>query len=69
MSQHLTLQHLPDGEWIKSPLSGPSGNCVEAMRAGNSVVVRDSKDPDGPQLTFTFAEWRAFVDGVETFRI
>ncbi|MER7543724.1 DUF397 domain-containing protein [Actinomadura sp.] len=25
------------------------------------VAVRDSKDPDGPQLVFGAAEWRAFA--------
>jgi len=27
-------------------------------------AVRDSKDPAGPVLTFTAAEWTAFTDGV-----
>jgi hypothetical protein len=27
-------------------------------------AVRDSKDPAGPKLIFTLAEWRAFVAGV-----
>jgi len=26
--------------------------------------MRDSKDPDGPKLVFTPAEWAAFVAGV-----
>jgi hypothetical protein len=27
--------------------------------------MRDSKDPDGPVLTFTPAEWEAFTLGVQ----
>ncbi|HKT05478.1 MAG TPA: DUF397 domain-containing protein, partial [Rugosimonospora sp.] len=27
--------------------------------------VRDSKDPHGPVLEFTAAEWSAFVDGAK----
>lgn len=27
------------------------------------VYVRDSKDPDGPVLRFSSAEWAAFVAG------
>jgi hypothetical protein len=27
--------------------------------------VRDSKDPDGPVLAFSLAEWRAFAIGVK----
>jgi hypothetical protein len=30
------------------------------------VAVRDSKDPDGPALTFTPAEWRVSTAGVRT---
>ena len=28
------------------------------------IVMRDSKDPEGPMLRFTKAEWDAFLDGV-----
>ncbi len=31
---------------------------------GGEVLVRDSKKPDGPMLSYTAEEWRAFVDGV-----
>jgi hypothetical protein len=50
--------------WMKSAASGPGG-CVEvgAGEAGE-VLMRDSKDPVGPVLRFTWAEWRAFVDGI-----
>jgi hypothetical protein len=29
------------------------------------VLVRDSKDPAGPRLAFTAAEWVAFLAGVK----
>jgi hypothetical protein len=29
------------------------------------VLVRDSKDPDGPKLAFTTAEWDAFLAGAK----
>ncbi|WP_422734287.1 DUF397 domain-containing protein [Micromonospora sp. WMMD558] len=49
--------------WVKSTRSsGNSGDCVEV--AGNLpgvVAVRDSKDRQGPVLTFPPAAWRAFV--------
>jgi hypothetical protein len=32
------------------------------------MAVRDSKDPDGPKLTFTMAEWRAFSTQVVSGR-
>jgi hypothetical protein len=33
--------------------------------AVESVVVRDSKDPQGPVLTFSPDEWSAFVTDVD----
>jgi hypothetical protein len=49
--------------WRKSSLSD-SADCVEvAFVERHQVLVRDSKDPDGPVLQFTGAEWKAFVAG------
>jgi uncharacterized protein DUF397 len=50
--------------WFKSTFSGVSGNCVEVAFAAGDVAVRDSKDPAGPALRFTAAEWLAFLAGV-----
>ncbi|MGK5441743.1 DUF397 domain-containing protein [Micromonospora sp. URMC 105] len=49
--------------WRKSSRSnGQGGNCVEvADNLPGVVAVRDSKDPDGPALTFGPDAWRAFV--------
>ena len=30
----------------------------------DAVALRDSKDPDGPILTFTKEEWAAFTAGI-----
>ena len=51
--------------WIKSSYSGPTGgNCVEiAFLADDDVAMRNSRDPDGPALVFTRAEWAAFLGG------
>jgi hypothetical protein len=51
--------------WIKSSRSGPTGgNCVEvAFLAGGDVAMRNSRDPGGPALIFTRAEWEAFLGG------
>ncbi|MFI6796667.1 DUF397 domain-containing protein [Streptosporangium canum] len=53
--------------WRKSSRSGDNGGqCVEvADNLPGVVAVRDSKDPDGPKLLFTPAEWRSFVGGVK----
>jgi hypothetical protein len=50
-------------DWKKSSFSTANGDCVELADTLDGVAVRDSKDPDGPVLTFTRAEWRAFLDG------
>jgi hypothetical protein len=49
--------------WRKSSYSGGNGgNCVEmASVVGPLVAVRDSKDPNGPNLAFTTPMWQSFV--------
>ncbi|MDG4788466.1 DUF397 domain-containing protein [Micromonospora sp. WMMD1102] len=49
--------------WHKSTRSsGNSGNCVEVADNLPGVVgVRDSKDRQGPALTFDPRAWRSFV--------
>lgn len=55
----------PRGVWIKSSLSGHNGNCVEVSGlTGDKIQVRDSKHPRGAVLSFTPAEWDAFLGGV-----
>jgi hypothetical protein len=51
-------------DWVRSSRSGDTDQCVEVRRPHDSVVyVRDSKDPGGPILRFSAAEWTAFVAG------
>lgn len=52
--------------WVKSSFSDQHGNeCVEVATLSDDVrAVRDSKNPTGPVLTFSTAEWSAFVHGV-----
>lgn len=47
--------------WRKSSYSGGSGECVEIGWPVAAVAVRDSKNPDGPTLTFPVRDWRAFL--------
>ena len=52
--------------WRKSTYSGGNGGgCVEVAAAENDIAVRDSKDPDGPRLHFSIADWRAFLARVK----
>jgi hypothetical protein len=41
-----------------------SGECVEVCFEGEAVLVRGSRDPDGPMLSFTHAEWREFCAAI-----
>lgn len=52
--------------WRKSTYSTTNGGgCVEvATNLPGIIAVRDSKDRQGPVLTFTPAEWQAFTAGV-----
>jgi len=52
--------------WIKATASTGNGACVEVARGGeDEVLVRNSRDPEGPVLSFTKAEWHAFRAGVK----
>ena len=51
--------------WRTSSHSNDLDTCIEvAGLSGGGWAVRDSKDPHGPILIFTTAEWTAFVGGV-----
>ena len=39
--------------------------CCVAVRIGETVEIRDTKNPKGPSLSFNKGEWKAFVKGVK----
>jgi hypothetical protein len=53
--------------FTKSTHSSTDGSCVEVANdvACDKILVRDSKDPSGPVLTFTPPEWEAFLAGTK----
>ncbi|MFQ6399176.1 DUF397 domain-containing protein [Nocardia sp. KC 131] len=56
---------LSGAQWFKSSRSSGGQDCVEVAHLdGGLVGVRDSKNPGGPALVFTPAEWDAFTGGV-----
>jgi hypothetical protein len=59
------MDDLTHAVWRKSSRSGAGNECVEiAELADGGRAVRDSKNPTGPVLRFTSAEWVAFTAGV-----
>lgn len=59
------MDELIHAVWRKSSRSGGGGECVEvAGLADGSRAVRDSKNPTGPTLLLTPAQWAAFTAGL-----
>jgi hypothetical protein len=55
----------PARQWRTSSWSA-GGDCVELAADELGVHVRNSRSPDEGCLSFTFAEWRAFVSGAKS---
>lgn len=67
---------LANATWRKSSHSAQSGTCVEIAcirvpdapadhhRVAPMIVMRDSKNPDGPVLWLAETDWHAFLDSV-----
>lgn len=61
----MTNPDLSRAIWRTSSHSGGNGNCVEvAANLPGIIAVRDSKNPAGPELTFSPASWAAFTAAV-----
>jgi hypothetical protein len=52
--------------WTKAA-SCAGGNCVQVASTGDGLVVLigDSKNADGPVLSYTRDEWVAFLEGAK----
>jgi hypothetical protein len=62
----MSASDVSGARWTKSTRSQNGQSCVEWSldHKPGQISVRDSKDPNGPALNFTPAEWEAFVAGV-----
>jgi len=55
----------PSFAWRKAQRSIGNGACVEVTSMNGMVAMRNSRDPRGAILTYTAAEWSAFLDGAK----
>ncbi|QIB44000.1 DUF397 domain-containing protein [Streptomyces aureoverticillatus] len=54
-------------EWVKSSYSTADGpECVEVATTPDTIHIRDSKNPDGPQLAVTATAWSDFLPYAQT---
>jgi hypothetical protein len=57
-------------EWTKSSYSSNDGpDCIEVAAAPGTVMVRDSKDPDGARFAFTPEAWASFLAYAGTYEV
>ena len=53
-----------DLAWQRSSRCANSG-CVEIAITEEGIMIRDSKDPKSPVLSYDREEWRAFTEGIK----
>lgn len=59
----------PSPIWRKSSHSnGVGGECVEVAAAHDYTLIRDSKNPDGPILTFRNTALSALLNGLRAHK-
>jgi Domain of unknown function (DUF397) len=51
-----------DLPWRKSTKSAGDGECVEIAHSESFLLIRDSKEPEGPVLPVSIEAWRQFVN-------
>jgi hypothetical protein len=62
--KEFALRKTQSPTWLRSRYCDANA-CVEAaLVEGGDVLLRDSKDSNGPILRFTWDEWSVFVAGV-----
>jgi len=55
-------------QWRKARRSAGNGACVEVSPAGGQILIRDSKDRNGPVMEYSERSWHIFIVGAKTGR-
>jgi hypothetical protein len=56
-------------QWRKARRSAGNGACVEVAPANGYILIRDSKDQEGPVLRYPGCSWRRFLADVRTLGV
>lgn len=56
---------MTDDPWRKSSHSGAEANCVEIGTTAGAVMVRDTKDRQGPNITMSSGDWHRFTTNIK----
>ena len=59
---NLELSYL---KWRNAGRSANNGACVEVAPANGQVLIRDSKDQDGPIIQYSASSWHVFLGGAK----
>lgn len=55
-------------QWRKARRSAGNGACVEVASMSGQVLIRDSKDQNGPVIRYSGSSWYMFVVDAKTGR-
>ena len=50
--------------WLTA-LSCDGGACVQVAADQDTILIRNSRQPDGPLVEYTPEEWHEFVSGIK----
>jgi hypothetical protein len=57
----LSQDKLDELKWRKAKRSKANGACAEVASAAGTIIIRDSKDPQGAALYYSPESWRSFI--------
>lgn len=57
-----------DLQWRTARRSAGNGACVEVAPVAGAILIRDSKDQDGPVVHYPHNSWRTFLGAAKRGR-